>query len=374
MCADILKVEGFTGIDPQSPLGGPDGGKDILCEKNGMTFVAACHFATGDLSFTKTTKKFDDDLAGALKHKRDAFIFMTNQRLTPTQRTDLEKRAGKKGQRCLIYARENLRIILDSAQGYSVRLNHLGVPMTIEEQAAFFASSGESLATAIVSQTRAIERLSGRVDRLARGSMDFFVQSIPAIAGAVAREEPPEDVARMLKETAEAVLDRAVTGPSDALSAALSTPLLRYVHRLIMFPDTSFAGFWRQTEVFLATSGGKRVEHVRCPSWDKVPELMEELIRDWNAQFSQLVEKSQEEVIQALARFFRELLWIHPFIDGNGRLARSILSLQARELLQLREDLLIGRGPEYYAALRLADGGDFSKLVELIKTAVENTA
>lgn len=45
MCADILVMQDFESVDPQSPLGGPDGTKDILCKKGGRTYLAAVYFA-----------------------------------------------------------------------------------------------------------------------------------------------------------------------------------------------------------------------------------------------------------------------------------------------------------------------------------------
>jgi hypothetical protein len=108
-----------------------------------LKFVAACDFATDDIPFANTRKKFAEDLDGALKYKRDGFIFMTNQKLTPGARTDFERRASTKGFRCLIYAREHLRVVLDSPQGYGLLLRHLGVGVSFEEQAAYFAASGE---------------------------------------------------------------------------------------------------------------------------------------------------------------------------------------------------------------------------------------
>jgi hypothetical protein len=41
MCAALLHLEGYEDIDPQHPLGGPDGLKDVLCKKAGRTWVAA---------------------------------------------------------------------------------------------------------------------------------------------------------------------------------------------------------------------------------------------------------------------------------------------------------------------------------------------
>jgi hypothetical protein len=89
-------------------------------------------------------KKFGFDLTAALSRKRDGFIFMTNQQLTPGQRTALEEVARKKGQRCLIHHREYLRVVLDSPQGYGLRLRHVGIPLTSEEQSAFFAAADAS--------------------------------------------------------------------------------------------------------------------------------------------------------------------------------------------------------------------------------------
>jgi hypothetical protein len=47
-----------------------------------------------------------------------------------------------------------------------------------------------------------------------------------------------------------------------------------------------------------------------------------------------------------------------------------MLSLQARELLALKEDPMLDRGVAYYAALQSADAGDFDGLEILIKEAV----
>jgi hypothetical protein len=99
LCADLLRLEGFEGVDPQSPIGGPDGGKDLLCEKGGVTFVAACYFPHEQLVFSASRNKFAADLGSSLKHKRDGFIFMTNQQLSPGERTELEKAAALEGKR-----------------------------------------------------------------------------------------------------------------------------------------------------------------------------------------------------------------------------------------------------------------------------------
>jgi fido (protein-threonine AMPylation protein) len=371
MCADILRIEGFEGINPQSPLGGADGGKDMLCSKVGMSFVVACYFPHQPLSFSHTRKKFRGDALAARKHGRDGFIFMTNQQLTPGERTELEVIAAKTGSRCLIYGCEHLRIVLDSPEGYGVRLRHLGIGMSSEEQAAYFASSDKNIAAALNVQTRAIDRVAARVDRFARENRRLMGQTVAAVAKAV-RANRDEDVAEMLRISAKTIISEAAEDSGPALSANLSTPLLRYVHRLLLPGDVAFAGQYRQTQVWLTDPTGQVNADLECPAWDNVPHLMEELVTDWNSNFSRLeAVKAKGAVTDAMARFFHRMLWIHPFIDGNGRLARSTLALQGRDLLRLREDLRLDRGVAYYVALKSADGGDFSGLGAMIEASIK---
>jgi len=46
MCADILIMQDFESVDPQSPLGGPDGTKDILCKKRWADIFSRSIFCT----------------------------------------------------------------------------------------------------------------------------------------------------------------------------------------------------------------------------------------------------------------------------------------------------------------------------------------
>jgi hypothetical protein len=80
LAAALLQLSGYEEIDPQSPLGGPDGKKDILCRRGGITWVGAVYFPTGPASFTATKKKFNSDLA---RPNPKGFVFVTNQTLSP---------------------------------------------------------------------------------------------------------------------------------------------------------------------------------------------------------------------------------------------------------------------------------------------------
>jgi hypothetical protein len=166
LAADILRLEQFQNIDPQSPLGGPDGGKDILCDKDRVLFVTACYFPNGQTTFSTVRKKFSADLGSSLRHGREGLIFITNQHLTPGERSELEALAAKEGKRCLIFHRERLRVSLDSPHGYGIRLKHLRITLSSEEQFAYFATSGDSVKAALDSQREAIELLSHKIDDL----------------------------------------------------------------------------------------------------------------------------------------------------------------------------------------------------------------
>jgi len=83
LAAAILHIEGFSSVDPQCPLGGPDGLKDVLCEKSTWKYVAAAYFPTTDQSFKKIQDKFEHDLPGVARNSADGLVFLTNQSRIP---------------------------------------------------------------------------------------------------------------------------------------------------------------------------------------------------------------------------------------------------------------------------------------------------
>ena len=80
----LLHLDGYEGIDPQCPLGGPDGSKDIICTKDGSRWVGAVYFPATKKTFAEIKAKFVDDLAGAIGNAAQGFAFLVNQRVTPT--------------------------------------------------------------------------------------------------------------------------------------------------------------------------------------------------------------------------------------------------------------------------------------------------
>jgi Fic family protein len=77
-------------------------------------------------------------------------------------------------------------------------------------------------------------------------------------------------------------------------------------------------------------------------------------------------------VVAGLAELHHRFLTIHPFMDANGRVARSITDQAARELLNEgigRE--FIEDAQAYDAALAAADRGDLRPLQDIIKAALQ---
>lgn len=50
LCAALLHLESFEDVDPQHPLGGPDGLKDVRCNRNGKVWIAAAILAAPKLN------------------------------------------------------------------------------------------------------------------------------------------------------------------------------------------------------------------------------------------------------------------------------------------------------------------------------------
>lgn len=136
LAARLLSMEGYSGIDPSHPLGGPDGGRDIICAKDGRNCVVAVYFPRGQRTYGEIQTKFTDDLGKARRHSAEAIIFFTNQELTLSERDELAKLASPIN--LDTYHLERIASCLDSPSGYGLRLEFVSIEMTKEEQVSFF--------------------------------------------------------------------------------------------------------------------------------------------------------------------------------------------------------------------------------------------
>jgi len=172
MCLAILAIDKrFSDVRPRHPRGGPDGGRDIeALFRNEQRAFAAVGFINqandSDEQKKRIREKFGDDLQSALTTAStpEAFFFLTNINLTISEKELLVDQAKDVGfAYCEIIDRERLRISLDSPDGFAIRFQYLGLPLSEEEQASFFAKWGDDIQSVI---STGFQRLERTLDRL----------------------------------------------------------------------------------------------------------------------------------------------------------------------------------------------------------------
>jgi hypothetical protein len=151
MCLGILALDPrFSNIKPRRPKGGPDSGRDIEALFDNREVVwGAVGFrnnvtdSSEDKKWAKTKFKSDLSSAKAANPSLWGFVFFTNVDLTPAELSNLEHYARSEGLSFVeLFYRERLRVALDSPRGLSLRYQHLNIPLSEAEQAAFFAEYG----------------------------------------------------------------------------------------------------------------------------------------------------------------------------------------------------------------------------------------
>lgn len=140
----LLATQGFQNLDPSHPLGGPDGGRDLRCTKDGDEYLVAAYFPRGQQTDGAIYSKFDEDLAKARTLDATRLVFFTNQELTLAKRDTLIKRAP--GIELDLYHLERVAGCLDTPAAYGIRLEFLSLEMTLEEQLSFINHRDQILA------------------------------------------------------------------------------------------------------------------------------------------------------------------------------------------------------------------------------------
>lgn len=368
LAATILQIDGFSAVDPQCPLGGPDGLKDLLCEKNGWRYVAAAYFPTNEQTFNAIQAKFVHDLDGVSKNAADGLVFITNQSLTPGERKVLSGLAGSKGHRSILYHIERLRSLLDSPSGYGARLEFLDIDMSREEQFSFFSQWNRAFSDQLQAQGLMIIReISNKIDLLA-GTTEKFRARVEEIS------EFAQQTHSLLTAISAPSNKRNIAPSVHSLSTkALTVSDLCILHRALLFdsPVGVEVGTLRRAKIWIGGSSASPTTATFVPpNPELVPELLDALLSEWRDSFDQLTKSSDEAKISGMAKFHHRFLNIHPFMDGNGRIARFLLTQHARELLNRKHKIIIDDRRPYFDALSQADRGDYSALATQITQAI----
>ena len=140
------------------------------------------------------------------------------------------------------------------------------------------------------------------------------------------------------------------------------------LHRAWLGPIYAWAGEYRSVNM---GKGGFQFAAAHL-----VPDLMAQLERDALARCTPCREASASEVAKALAVVHAELVLIHPFREGNGRLARLLALLMGLQagLPPLDFSSMEGRGKKrYIAAIHAAVGHNYRPMTEIFERIIERT-
>ena len=195
--------------------------------------------------------------------------------------------------------------------------------------------------------------------------------------------------ATSFKETAFGILPRSKIIPLEAegvkrtlqyiiklgdKKTKITPEVIQDIHKVgfgFIFPD--WAGKFRTVDV--------TVGEYEPPHYSQIAVLVKNLSEDLEERLKYIPspkdeEKFLAEIISFLAWFQHRFVWIHPFKDYNGRVARLLTNLLVLKfklpLLEIKAETGIDR-QKYIKAMKAADKHDYSKLEKLIANALKES-
>jgi Fic family protein len=158
-------------------------------------------------------------------------------------------------------------------------------------------------------------------------------------------------------------------------TSSVTSEQLLWIHRALLGGDdgsmsAGMSGF-RNVTVWVGGPSLDKATFTPMPP-TMITASLNALLARWREQYPSLLSADRKSIIKALAEFHYDFLKIHPFLDGNGRVARAILQQQAKELLNKDINAVFSDDPAaYYDALKSANTGDLSALITLIEVVLE---
>lgn len=142
----------------------------------------------------------------------------------------------------------------------------------------------------------------------------------------------------------------------------MSEQLIRSLHEIIMQEtDKEWAGRYRNSNVII---GG--ADH-KPPDALEVPNQMQKLIH-WLAS-----QKKKLHPVELAALLHHKLVYIHPFLDGNGRTARLVMNVLLMQKDYPLVIILKNDRKKYYNILDKADKNNYEPLIRFIAQSVERS-
>ena len=190
------------------------------------------------------------------------------------------------------------------------------------------------------------------------------------------------EAALMYKQLADARADTAISQRRfDVLESdgRITLTRIQKAHSEMFPQDYAWSGTLRKEMVAIVgnfQAAGRMVNPslssytVQLVSPEEIADRLDALIQRWNDNVVHLRQDDLRALAEELAHFHHDFLLIHPFLDGNGRVARIILNEQASFFLD--SDVKISFDREaYYQALHLSDMRELDQLTQLIQRHLE---
>jgi Fic family protein len=148
-------------------------------------------------------------------------------------------------------------------------------------------------------------------------------------------EAPPERIKKLMQESAapETRSEQAIAGYRDVLSVIhtrhedieLSSGVVRQFHRDLLKYTSSRGGEWKSAgnDIIEKHPDGREVVRFETAEPHRTPEYMKTL----HDRFDRAWTEEEVDPLLLIAAYVLDFLCIHPFRDGNGRMARLLTLL-----------------------------------------------
>ncbi|WP_433755827.1 hypothetical protein [Nocardia sp. CA-135398] len=178
LAAQVLLAEGYKNLDPSRPLGGPDGRRDAIADRDRKKWIMAVYFPRGQQSVGAIKKKFLADLAGIDSNGADGIAFVTNQELTINERDRL---VGMTDKAVELYHLERCVAVLDQPRMGPVRRQFYLEDENAEERRHATLTGGDTYAHVMLYHFDLVEAVAQQFIVIKDGEYPLYNVSIRII-------------------------------------------------------------------------------------------------------------------------------------------------------------------------------------------------
>ena len=222
----------------------------------------------------------------------------------------LADQASHEKQECIVYDVERILGVLDSPEGYGVRVGYLRIPMSSEEQIAYFASRENVLEGIVAKSADNIQLIASQLASLGE-TQRYVAHSMDVIAKAQNITIEPLRAFDPL-----AMGEITATAADSPIMPNVTPATILFTHRLVCFElPPRLIGRFRDEPVYIQkAAAAPGAPTFSPPPPAEVRGLVDALCKHWRDRYITLT--NDDKKAHAIAEFFHRLMFVHPFIDG----------------------------------------------------------